>query len=63
MHLEGEANKRRVKTAYAIARADSRSMNRAFEKTGYRYAGRLSRNSQIGGRIRSMTVWYKHLWG
>jgi ribosomal protein S18 acetylase RimI-like enzyme len=61
VHLEDEAHHRGVKTAYTIARADSHAMNRTFEKTGYHYAGRLINNSQIGGCIRSMTVWYKHL--
>jgi beta-lysine N6-acetyltransferase len=59
--LDQEAHGRGVRTAYTIARADSQAMNRVFEKTGYRYAGRLINNSQIGGRIRSMTVWYKRL--
>ena len=59
--LDDEARCHGVKTAYTIARADSYGMNRAFKKKEYRYAGRLTQNSQIGGRIRSMTVWYKHL--
>jgi putative beta-lysine N-acetyltransferase len=59
--LDEEAPNQGVKTAYTIARADSTGMNRVFEKAGYRYAGRLINNTQIGGRIRSMTVWYKHL--
>jgi putative beta-lysine N-acetyltransferase len=59
--LEATARKKNVKTAYTIARVDSYGMNWVFEKCGYRYAGRLVNNSQIGGRIRSMVVWYKHL--
>lgn len=59
--LDEEARTCGVKTAYTIARADSQGMNRVFKKKEYRYAGRLTQNSQIGGRIRSMTVWYKHL--
>ncbi|BBO67868.1 N-acetyltransferase YodP [Desulfosarcina alkanivorans] len=57
--LMDEARRRDVKTAYTIARDDSRAMNRVFQKTGYGYAGRLINNSQIGGRIRSMNVWYR----
>jgi putative beta-lysine N-acetyltransferase len=57
--LDAEAEHHGLKTAYTIARADSPSMNRVFRKNGYRYAGRLVRNTQIGGRIRSMEVWYK----
>jgi putative beta-lysine N-acetyltransferase len=59
--LEGEALNRGVKTAYTIARVDSYGMNRVFANLGYRYAGCLIKNTQIGGRIRSMYVWYKKL--
>jgi beta-lysine N6-acetyltransferase len=59
--LEDEALKRGVKTAYTIARVDSYGMNRVFVKLGYRYAGCLINNTQIGGRIRSMYVRYKRL--
>lgn len=59
--LDDEARGRSVKTAYTIARADSTGMNRVFQAGGYRYAGRLIKNTQIGGRIRSMVVWYKPL--
>ena len=59
--LDDEAQNHGLGTAYTIARADSYGMNRVFKKKGYRYAGRLVKNSQIGGRIRSMAVWYKHL--
>jgi putative beta-lysine N-acetyltransferase len=59
--LDDEARLRDMKTAYTIARADSKGMNRVFLTRGYRYAGRLTKNTQIDGRIRSMNVWYKHL--
>lgn len=59
--LEDEALNRGVKTTYTIARVDSYGMNRVFAKLGYRYAGCLLKNTQIGGRIRSMYVWYKRL--
>ncbi len=57
--LDAEAKQRGVKTAFTIARADSQAMNRIFHHSAYRYAGRLIKNTQIAGRIRSMTVWYK----
>jgi putative beta-lysine N-acetyltransferase len=57
--LDDEALDRGMKTAYTIARVDSFGMNRVFKNRGYRYAGCLLKNTQIGGRIRSMTVWYK----
>ena len=59
--LDDEVRLRGMKTAYTIARADSKDMNRVFLNRAYRYAGRLINNTQIGGRIRSMTVWYKRL--
>lgn len=59
--LEDVALNRGVKTAYTIARVDSYGMNRVFVKLGYRYAGCLINNTQIGGRIRSMYVRYKRL--
>jgi putative beta-lysine N-acetyltransferase len=59
--LDREAVKRDVKTAYTIARSDSTGMNRVFEKCGYTHAGQLVNNTQIGGRIRSMDVWYKRM--
>lgn len=59
--LDHAARNYGLKTAYTIARADSRGMNQVFRKMGYRYAGLLAKNSQIGGRIRSMKVWYKRL--
>ncbi len=59
--LEGEALNRGVKTAYTIARVDSYGMNSVFAKLRYRYAGCLVKNTQIGGRIRSMYVRYKSL--
>ena len=59
--LQEEARRRDLITAYTIARADSPGINRIFTRRGYRYAGRLVKNSQIGGRIRSMNVWYRRL--
>ena len=55
MALEG------MRTAFTIARALSAGMNRVFFKGGYRYAGTLTNNTQISGRIESMNVWYKSL--
>jgi len=60
-HMEGYSCQLRIKTAYSIARAESEGMNRVFIKNGYRYAGFLKRNTQIGGRITSMIVWYRRL--
>jgi putative beta-lysine N-acetyltransferase len=50
-----------IKTAYTIARANSFGMNSTFSKCGYSFAGRLVKNTQIGGSIEDMNVWYKQL--
>ena len=61
IHMEGQSSQLRIKTAYTIARAGSVGMNWVFKKNGYRYAGFLKNNTQIGGSIESMIVWYKRL--
>jgi len=60
-HMEKEARMLGIKTAYTIARADSPGINRLFQGNGYRYAGLLINNTQISGRIQSMSVRYKPL--
>lgn len=50
-----------ILTAYTIARAVSPGMNITFAKLGYQYGGRLINNTNIGGQIESMNVWYKPL--
>lgn len=47
-------------TFYTIARLHSLPMNKTFYNLGYRFAGTLTRNTQIAGKIESMNVWYKH---
>lgn len=49
------------KTLYTIARANSIGMNATFKKNNYEYAGLLKNNTNIGGSIESMNVWYKEL--
>lgn len=49
--------------AFTIARAGSLGMNRVFAACGYRFAGILVNNTQIGGRLESMNVWYRWLSG
>jgi putative beta-lysine N-acetyltransferase len=60
-HMDEKARALGVKTAYTIARAESRGMNAVFKRGGYRYAGLLKNNSHICGSLQSMAVWYKHL--
>lgn len=59
--MDDETRSQGIKTAYTIARADSPGINAVFKRRGYRYGGRLNKNSQIGGEIRSMNVWYRRL--
>ena len=60
-YLHKVIEKSRIKTTYTIARASSYSINRIFCKHGYTYAGLLINNTQISGRIQSMSVWYKQI--
>jgi len=62
-HMETEMRQRGMRTAYTIARAISPAMNVTFARQQYAYAGRLPNNTQIGGDIESMNVWYKTLRG
>ena len=59
--MEDEMILQGFKTAYSIARSLSPAMNLTFFNNGYRYGGTLSNNTNIGGRIESMNIWYKHL--
>lgn len=59
--MEEEMIDRGIKTAYTIARAVSYGMNTTFSKKGYKFAGTLTNNTNISGRIESMNVWYKKL--
>lgn len=61
--MEKEAFKKGIKTFYTIARANSIGMNMAFAKNGYEFAGTLVNNSNIGGKIETMNVWYKNMSG
>lgn len=49
------------RVAYTIARAVSFGMNITFARRSYIFAGTLVNNTQIGGSIESMNVWYKGL--
>ncbi|WP_027400355.1 putative beta-lysine N-acetyltransferase [Anaerovorax odorimutans] len=60
-NMEKEMKKINIKTAYTIARSASYGMTITFAKGGYTYAGRLKSNTQIGGKIEDMSVWFKAL--
>lgn len=59
--MEKEMKKNKIKTAYTIARSCSYGMNSTFAKAGYNFSGILAQNTQIGGKIEDMNVWYKSL--
>lgn len=46
---------------YTIARLCQPGMNKTFMKQGYIYGGTLINNTQIGGSLESMNIWYRHL--
>jgi len=60
-HMEHQIVADGFRTAFTIARAYSAGMNITFAKLGYSYAGTLTSNTNISGRIESMNVWYKAL--
>jgi len=60
-HMEDAMRGDGFATAYTIARAESFGMNIAFAKCGYTFGGRLTNNTNIGGHLESMNVWYKSL--
>jgi len=59
--METDLRKEGVKLAYTIARANSYPINIAFARAGFEYGGLLPNNTNIGGAITSMNVWYKKL--
>lgn len=59
--METEMVKEGMDTAYTIARSLSLGMNMTFAKHGYAYQGTLVNNTNIGGSIESMNIWYKNL--
>lgn len=59
--LEKILKEQNFKTSYAIARAASYSMNIAFAKMKYIYAGTLVNNTCISGNLEHMHVWYKKI--
>jgi len=59
--MEAEMRRRGIRVTYTIARALLPSVNVVFKRMGYRFSGILTNNTQIGGRIETMTVWHKPL--
>lgn len=59
--MEEELKSLKIPTAYTIARAGSFPMNSTFAKLDYSYAGTLINNTNIGGQIESMNVWFKNI--
>lgn len=57
--MEEDMVQKGILTAFTIARAGSHGMNAVFARAGYCLAGTLPNNTQIGGRLESMNVWYK----
>lgn|SRR5690554_1796314 len=59
--MEVDIKSKNIKTAYTIARIAEPGMNLTFIKGGYNYSGTLINNTNIGGDIESMNVFYKHI--
>lgn len=60
-HLEDDLRERGVTTAYTLARAQSKGMNRVFYRLGYEFSGRLVNNCDIYGEYEDMNIWVKRL--
>lgn len=60
-HMENRVRRMGILTAYTIARAESHAMNVVFARAGYTLAGTLHNNTNIGGGLESMNVWYRPL--
>ncbi len=59
--MEQDMKTRGIETVYTIARSVSYGMNITFAKLDYQFAGTLVNNTDIGGSLESMNVWYKPL--
>lgn len=59
--MEKEMKAAGIKTVYTIARLGELGMNKTFLKAGYKYTGTLVKNTNIGGSIESMNIFYKRL--
>lgn len=59
--MEEEMKYANIKTAYTIARLKQHGMSKTFLKSGYQFTGTLINNTNIGGSIESMNIFYKHL--
>jgi len=61
MKMEDAMRRQNKHIAFTIARTRSIGINKLFKKKGYAYAGLLANNTNIGGGIESMTVWFRKL--
>lgn len=60
-HMEQEMRQQGICTLYTIARLHSIPMNKTFVRSGFTYSGTLLNNTNIGGKIESMNLYYKRL--
>lgn len=61
VNMEQQMKIANIKTGYTIARLNQPGMSKTFLKSGYKYSGTLINNTNIGGSIESMNIFYKHL--
>lgn len=59
--MEEDMMRKGMRIAFTIARIYTPSMAVVFRQAGYRFAGKLTNNTHISGKIESMGVWYKLL--
>ena len=61
VEMEEGMRRKKMRTAFTIARALSAGMNITFARAGYAFSGTLVNNTNISGGIESMNVWFKPL--
>jgi len=57
--MEGAMQASGINSLFTIARAYSFGMNVTFARSGYRFGGTLTNNTNIFGSLESMNVWHK----
>lgn len=56
-----QMRQKRIQTLFSYSRSLSASMNAINVRHGFTYGGRMLRNSNIGGSLENMNIWFKNL--
>lgn len=61
VHLIPKIKQLGINILFSYSRSVSVGMNLVNIKHGFKYGGRMARNSNISGNIEHMNIWYKKL--